>query len=286
MIYDAVKAVLAALDTQGNTDHDDWSERVATNLATLEGSYRELRDASRDLIDYSDLAIQAAYVFRYVLSHADFVYDFLSYARETTDEALFEAEEIWVTSVGGGPGSELLGLLKYLSEDNGEPKVARIVYTVVDKERNWQHVVESFVDRVDTEIEIELRFQTCDVSAAQLPASVTLKDEELVFMSFFISEVCELPEKNHVINNLNTLLKTMKPDAFLVYNDSDAYSFYTFLNNRVNNATRFEQLIDLDTEYKIKAPDYDGIMGNYVEQFDYRPKLSSKAVTKLLRRTE
>ena len=91
-------------------------------------------------------------------------------------------------------------------------------------------------------------------------------------MSFFISEVCELPEKNHVINNLNTLLITMKPDAFLIYNDSDAYSFYTFLNNRVNNATRFEQLIDVNAEYKIEAPYYEGIMGGYVEQFDYRPR--------------
>lgn len=286
MIYDAVKAVLATLDEQGNSDHADWSERVETNLTTLEDSYRELRDAGRDLIDYSDLATQAAYVFRYVLGHADFVYQFLSYARTKTGEALFEANEIWVTSIGAGPGSELLGLLQYLSEDNGEPKVAKIVYTVVDKEQNWQHVVESFVDQVDTKIEVELHFQTCDVSAAQLPASVTLKNEDLVFMSFFISEVCELPERNHVINNLNTLLKTMSPDAFLIYNDSNAYSFYMFLNSLVNKATRFEQLIDHDTEYKIEAPYYDGIMDDYVEQFDYRPKLSSKAVTKLLRRTE
>lgn len=286
MIYDAVKAVLAALDAQGEADHDDWSEQVAASLATLEGSYRELRNANRDLIDYSDLATQAAYVFRYVLGHADFVYDFLKHARGATGEPLFDAEEIWVTSVGGGPGSEMLGLLKYLSEDNGEPDISKIVYTVVDKEGNWQHVVESFVDEIDTEIEIKLHFQTCDVSAAQLPNAVTLKDEELVIMSFFISEVCELPEKTRVINNLNSLLGTMKADGLLLYNDSDAYSFYIFLNNRVKGATRFNQLIDLNAEYKTDTPDYDGIVNEYVEQYDYRPKLSSKAVTKLLRRTK
>jgi hypothetical protein len=188
--------------------------------------------------------------------------------------------------VGGGPGSELLGLLQYFSENHGEPDISKIVYTVVDKEANWRHIVELFVEEVETDIEIELHFQTCDVSSAALPAAVTLKDEELVIMSFFISEVCELPEKNRVINNLNALLATMKPNALLLYNDNDAYSFYMFLNNRVKGATKFDQIIDINVEYKTASPEYDGVMEEYVDQYDYRLKLSSKAVTKLLRRTK
>lgn len=284
MIYETVKRVLAALDAQGEADHDDWSELMPASLAVLEGSYRELRNATRDLIDYSELATQAAYVFRYVLGHADFVYDFLKHSRNATGKPLFDAEEIWVTSVGGGPGSELLGLLQYLSEDHGEPDVSKIVYTIVDKEANWQHVVELFVDEVETDIEIEVHFQTCDISSAALPVAVTLKDEELVIMSFFISEVCELPESTRVISNLNSLLATMKPDALLLYNDSNAYSFYMFFNNRIKSATKFDQLIDIKTEYKADSPFYDGVMEEYVDQYDYRQKLSSKAVTKLLRR--
>jgi hypothetical protein len=173
MIYDSVKGVLAALDAQGDTDYEDWNDQVASSLATLEGSYRELRNANRDLIDYNDLATQAAYVFRYVLGHADFVHDFLKHARVSTGKPLFKDEEIWVTSIGGGPGSELLGLLKYLSENDGEPKITKIVYTVIDKEKNWEHVVDMFIDEVDTEIEVDLYFQTCDVSAPTIPNAVT-----------------------------------------------------------------------------------------------------------------
>jgi hypothetical protein len=58
------------------------------------------------------------------------------------------------------------------------------------------------------------------------------------------------------------------------------------MNNRVQGATKFQQLIDVNMEYKTETPAYDGIMSEYVEQYDYRPKLSSKAVTKLLRRTK
>ena len=36
--------------------------------------------------------------------------------------------------------------------------------------------------------------------------------------------------------------------------------------------------------YKIDAPEYDGSFDEYVNQYDYRPKLSSNAVTKLLRK--
>lgn len=286
MIYNAVNAVLTALDAQGQTDHDDWSDQLAERLASLEASYRELRNANRDLINYSDLATQAAYVFRYVLGHADFIYDFLCLIRNNLGAPIFSDEEIWVTSIGGGPGSELLGLLKYLKEVKGEPKINKIVYTVIDKESNWEHVVESFVDLVETDIDINLVFQNFDFSSPIIPEGVTLEYEELVIMSFFISEICSLPNGATVSKSLESLLSTMKDDSLLLYNDSDAYSFYTFLNGRVRGAKRFEQLLDINAEFKSDTPDYDGVMLEYVEEFDYRPKLSSKAVSKLLRRVK
>jgi len=89
-----------------------------------------------------------------------------------------------------------------------------------------------------------------------------------------------------VINNLNGLFATMKPDALLLYNDSDAYSFYMFLNRLIKSAKNFHQIIDINEEYKAESPSYNGIMEEYVDRYDYRPKLSSKAVTKLLRRTK
>jgi hypothetical protein len=58
------------------------------------------------------------------------------------------------------------------------------------------------------------------------------------------------------------------------------------MNDRVRSAKRFDQLLDINAEFKTDTPDYDGVMLEYVEDFDYRPKLSSKAVSKLLRRTK
>lgn len=284
MIYDAVKSVLTALDAQGEADFNDWNEQIAERLLSLEVSYRELRNADRELIDYSELATQAAYVFRYVLGHADFICDFLQRCRDKVGAPLFEEEELWVTSIGGGPGSELLGLVKYLAQAEGEPDVSKIIYTVIDKERNWEHVTELVAEYLGKHIEVEVIFQEFNVESAKIPDNITLKDEDVVFMSFFISEVCALPNNDQVSMNISSILSGMRDHALLVYKDSDAYSFYNFFNGRVRSAKRFDELIDIKEEFRSDAPKYDGIIEDYIDEFDYRPKLSGRALSKLLRR--
>lgn len=102
---DSVKAVLASLDAQGEADHADWIDQVTGRLASLEGSYRELRNASRDLSIIAILQRRAAYVFRYVLGHADFVYDFLRHARETLGKPLFTKKEFGSLALAAVPGA-------------------------------------------------------------------------------------------------------------------------------------------------------------------------------------
>jgi hypothetical protein len=284
MIYDAVQAVLSDLDEQGAFEYDDWDEQVADRLAQLEASYRELRDPKRVLIDYSDLATQAAYVFRYVVGHAEFMCDFLSRFRHHHGAPLFNQEVIRVTSVGGGPGSELLGLLKYLENDGGKPKVLKVAYTILDKESNWEHVIEAFLDQVETDIQVEFNFQECDVSDANLPNDITLKGEDLVFMSFFISEICAIPQSDNARRNVKQLLASMSSGGWLVYKDSNAYSFYVFMNSLVRNARGFEQLLDLEANFKAAVPALSGIMKSYYDQFGYGLKLSGNAVSKVYRR--
>lgn len=284
MIYDVVKNTLSALDEQGTADHEDWETLVADRLESLEISYTNLRDPNRDLIDYSDQATQSAYVFRYVLGHAEFNYQFLKMARAKIGAPLFTDTVLTVTSLGGGPGSELLGLIKYLDEGNGEPNVTRIIYTVIDKEKNWQHIAKLVADMVTTKIDITITYQSFDVSSGAVPGNITLDQEDAVFMSFFISEVCALPKSAQVQSNIATLLKGLPSKSLLFYKDSNAFSFYSFFNKQVNTANCYEELLDITHNYKIPMPDFDGIMEDYVSDYDYRPKLSSNAVSKVLRR--
>lgn len=285
MIVNAVRAVLSGLDEQGEADYEDWDEQLRTQMETLEASYRVLRNVNRDLIDYSDLAAQTAYLYRYVIGHADFIYQLLSRARAKSGSPLFSDTELWVTSIGGGPGSELLGLLKYLAEGNGEPEVSTIVYTVFDKEENWEHVVEAIAEAAEADIKIDIAFKTFDASAVAIPEGVEIDQEDIVIMSFFISEVCSIPNGHRVCNNVKSLLGTMKNNSLLVYNDSSAYSFYSFFNARVAAAKGFSEIVDVDEELRADCPQYEGIFADFQERFGYGFKLASKAVAKVLRRT-
>ena len=284
MITDVVRAVLERLDAQGQVDHGDWDEQMVSRMVSLEASYRELRNRQRDLINYSELSTQTAYFYRYVIGHAEFVYQVLTRARADTGAPLFDAEEIRVTSVGGGPASELLGLIKYLSEGDGEPDISKISYTVIDKERHWEHLVDLVIESLETEIEIEAQFQTCDLSGDVIAGDVSLENEDLVIMSYFISEICAIPAAQQIMANLNGLLGGMQNGALLLYNDSSAWSFHSFFDSRVSAARRFNGIVEIREELRAEAPQFEGIFANINFRTGYGLKLSSSTVAKVLRR--
>jgi len=285
MIADAVRAILTAVDLQGEADHSDWPDRVKASMASLEASYRELRNVRRNLIDYSELSTQAAYLYRYVIGHAEFVFEILTRARAAAGVPLFSAGNLWVTSVGGGPGSDLLGLIRYLIGNEDEPEITGISYTIIDKEQNWQHIIDLIKDHFSDLIDITVIYQKCDLSANSLKKSVTLKDEQITIMSFFISEVCAIPDSAQVISNVNALLKTIPNNAILLYNDSSAYSFHSFFDSRVSSARHFQPIIEIKEDLRATGPSYDGIFEQYCTDFGYGFKLSGNAVAKVLKRT-
>jgi hypothetical protein len=286
MILEAVQHVLTALDEQGLADYGEaWAGMVADRLEVLKGAYENLTDENRALIDYSDLPTQAAYMFRYVLCRAEFAYQVLRRARTASAGPLFDTEELWVTSVGGGPGSELLGLLKYLAEGEGEPTVTKIIYTVIDKEKNWEHVTDLLVQTIQNQnVEVKMFYQEFDVTKDSLPNHITLKKEELCMMSFFISEVCALPEAENVRKNVRDLLGTMPNQSIFLCNDSKAISFIKFLKARVSAARKFDEIVDVDETLICSLGHLDGIFQEYIDDYGYMPHLNSKALAKVYRR--
>jgi Putative SAM-dependent methyltransferase len=285
MTFGAISTVLKSLDESGFEEHGDlWDDLVAERLASLEASYRILRDRDRELIDYSDISTQAAYVFMYAIGRAEFTFQIIDRFSAELDENLFADGHLRVSSIGGGPGSELAGLVKFLESDACDANITRISYQVFDKEQNWENIVEAVRDALETEIEIDLVFELLDVEDTQACQTVNLADQHLVMMSFFISEVCEIQNRNNVIASLNHLLGTISPGAHLLYNDNDAYSFYTFINARTNAARRFNQRGEIQDVISICAPRFDDIFNDMIERFDRTPHLNSKAVAKLFQR--
>lgn len=287
MIFPTFEMVLSELEEIGIDEHEDeWEKRVESRLNALDAYYgnKNLLKRDRPLIDYGDIDTQAAYIFMYAVGRADFAYQLLKKFRKKVGKPIFPSGSIKVTSIGGGPGSELVGLIKYLEEDGSGESVTSLTYRILDKEENWEHVAEILINKIDSEIPVTLEFEEIDVCDEDSCESQSLQNDDLIILSFFISEVCEIQDRQKVVSNLNKIFRTLKVGSHVFYNDSDAYSFYTFMNGRARAVRGLTEIHEVQETISVSSPDLSGAFEEYMERFGKTPHLNSKAVSKFYRR--
>jgi hypothetical protein len=126
-IFELVKIALDELYAQGLRQHGvKLDAAIREQIEYLSRSYGYLRDANRKPVDYRDPATRFAYVYMYVAAHGDYLVQVLEKVRSTRGGHIFDVENIRVSCVGGGPGSDIVGLLKYLDENGHREPVKRV----------------------------------------------------------------------------------------------------------------------------------------------------------------
>lgn len=287
MIFEVFEDVLADLDSSGEEMFGDaWHLELRAAVERLAGYYgnQNLRNAQRELIDYGGLGTQAVYIYMYAIGRAEFTYQLLKRYRAQAGQPLFKGPSLNVTSIGGGPASELVGLVKYLDEFADEG-VTEILYDVLDKESRWEPLAELVVEKIPSDIEITLRFEEFDLTNEEGIGETSVQYDDLVMMSFFVSEICELPNPKIVKENLEALLGSIKNGAKLFYNDSDAYSFYKYMNYRAGSVKGLRETLEIQDMIVFDYANPGETFLDYSETLDRTPHLSSKAVSKLYERS-
>lgn len=287
MIFAVFDTVLSELNSSGEDAFGDkWPAAVAEAAEALSAYYgnQNLRNPNRKLVEYGGLATQAAYIFMYAIGRADFTYQLLTRFRQLAEKPLFDKATLNVTSIGGGPASELVGLVRYLEHAPNGENVFEIIYEVIDKEGEWNDVVDLVVESIDSEIGISADFKQVDLTDAQSSSQISLTYDDLVMISFLISEVCELPNPKVVRSNIENILRTIKVGAKLLYNDSDAYSFYSYMNSRARAVKGLTEIYEIQDTIAMDYSDPCEIYDDYSEILGKVPHLSSKAVSKLYER--
>ena len=285
MIYQAVCEVLEGIDAEGRAGSPDaaaWEADVASRMTMLESAYKDLSKVGRQSIDYGDRAAQAAYLYRYVFGHAEFVAEFLALARTKLGQPLFRPGEIRVISLGGGPASELLGLTEYLTSPSGEAHVTSVHYTLIDKEANWERVATAVARQAGRHIPVTFEFRVFDVEdATATPPS--LADADLVIASYFISELAQVAQRQTAHDNVADMLKTMKRDALLLYKDSRASPVLDLLRVIVRRAGGLSEIFEEPRQFTASPSGQHRIMQRYATRFPYGLKLNATLVSKLYR---
>lgn len=153
------KTVGAAMDrvldrvTEGDPKrYRQACKRVASHLDSMSSEYRSGRQPS---IDYGDPLVRLAYLYRHVPVHANIIHAAI---RETPGLAKFvewrlrETGELRVCAFGGGPGTELLALVKHLAANPRSSDLPTIRFTVVDNEEAWWETWHALRDEVHREM--------------------------------------------------------------------------------------------------------------------------------------
>ncbi len=128
-------------------------------LAMLKDRYSNLIK-KRSPIDYSDPATRLAYIYKYVTCHSNLVYTRIERLSDLGD--LFDNDAVRVVCVGGGPGSDFLGILKYCVEYGKNPKLKCSLF---DREIAWGETWEDVDDKISVGDKLHTRtvYQPLDV---------------------------------------------------------------------------------------------------------------------------
>jgi len=242
-----------------------------------------LLNKNRKLIDYSALATQTAYVFMYVASHADFLAQVFAKADAVDALTPLKQEEVRVTSMGGGPGSDLLALVQTIRLMPAEVRPRRIHYRVLDKQPNWHEILQTVAIQQRGTIHIELSFERMDVTVPEQWQGMSTENDDLLIMNFFVSEVCKLREADSVRKCLKKALKNMKKESIVVFNDNNFPSCFEYFDHRSASAGNFSRSVSESSRLNAE-PSFDDFFRECMDRFERTPKLTSNAAYRVLRR--
>jgi hypothetical protein len=130
-LFPLVKSVLDELYVQIPLPSEDAkNEVIRYQIKDLRNKYTEL--ANGITVDYTHPITRFVYMYSYVTAHA---YTMYALIRDTPDLShLFNLNQLRVCCLGGGPGSDLLGMLKFIKTKNKSTKLMCCIY---DRQERW-----------------------------------------------------------------------------------------------------------------------------------------------------
>lgn len=269
--FQIIKSVLDEAYDEIPGDEAEKDDVIGAALEYLREEYSQLLQGCQ--IDYSEPITRFAYIYAYVTSHANLVCTILGKNNELSN--VFNNQKVNVACIGGGPGSDFLGILKYLMKNEKSPTVK---FQLCDREKTW---AESWSD-VDNKVDPEFR-----ISTSYLPLDVTKADDwkshkkyfqsDIFTMIYFMSEVFA---KRGLANEYFTnLFSQAKPNSLFLFVDNNNPNFYGWFDELAE--AHNINIIDSRESYMTVPFDEDkSDLGRYFAKFS-SPKLRANVAYRI-----
>ena len=171
-------------------------------------------------IDYADPVNRFAYVYSYVTCHANLVASKITATHALRN--LFDNPKVSISCIGGGPGSDFLGVVKFMMQTN---KGAAVKCYLLDREERWGDSWSNVDDKIDPAFRISTIFQRMDVTETDSPNRIRsyVQQSDLITLTYFMSEVFKQQSASNPF--FDKLVEHAKPGTLFLYIDNDSSVF-------------------------------------------------------------
>lgn len=272
--FQIIKSVLdeAYNDIEGSEAEKDEDIRSALNY--LRDQYSRLLHGTD--IDYSHPITRFAYIYTYVTSHANIVCSIIENSNDLS--VIFDNDKVNVACIGGGPGSDFLGILKYLMLNDKKPAVR---FQLCDREKTWAESWSDVDNKVDPEFRISSSYLPLDITDPKdWKAHTKYLQSDLFTMIYFMSEVRVLRDSADAY--FEYLFETARKDALFLFVDNNNPEFYGWFDEL---AEEHGIAILKSREISMTPPSHENKydLGEYYDKFNY-PKLKANVAYRIGRK--
>ena len=283
--FELINAILEEEYAQIPGTEAERDAKISTALERLSEHYRCVTVNGPG--DYKDRATRFAYIFCYTTAHANLVYQVI----EGSDplKKLFDRDVVEAACVGGGPGSDYLGILKYLMLRDKKPTLR---CTLFDCEQAWNESWSDVDQKVESEVKSSTRTLTIDVTKPDSWSPLTKHyRSDLFTFIYFLSEVVKY--KAAATPYFTTLMQQAKPGALFLFIDNNASEHYGWFDE----LAKMHSLVILEHDREVlKMPGWNDLgneqmacLGRFLTKFKkkqdptkfWSPKLNSNVAYRI-----
>ncbi|WP_437784498.1 hypothetical protein [Sorangium sp. So ce1097] len=243
-------------------------------LETMSRKYGNLKFGGGP--DYASPVVRFGYIFRYVTCHSNLIPDRISLCPDLAE--LFERDKVSVTCLGGGPGSDVVGILSYLLSHGKNPA---ILFYICDRERHWMDSWGDLGMKVGTFLPMSAPYLEHDAMKPGTWTPTKYLRSDLFTLIYFMSELYSArgyaePYFDHVFASAN-------PGALFLYVDNRDSDFSGWFEQLA--AKHGLEIVDSgDMVAKMPGHEQKSVLGKWTSKFGTWPKLDARVDYRVARK--
>lgn len=284
-IFELIKTVLDDIYVEAQAQYGgNVDVEIKQRMQYLVSAYGNLDSTSFSPVNYKDPATRFAYVYKYVPAHADYIVQILKILRSERDEPIFPMDDLRISCVGGGPGSDLIGVLKYLDSRGDREPVKSVMAYLLDKEQAWADTWTELNVPLDLNLKFNSAFQPLDVTTpGSWKSQKKFLQADLFTLSYFVSEIKSLDKNGELDEFWTTLFDGAKPGAYFLYNDNGHTSFTSYFDSKWKGSG-LTCLLAADTRMTPSSSEQASELNYYRQKFGHMSKLQAQITYRVLRK--